>query len=62
MQILEFVDMEHSPKNLLIRATKADIPKGRKEKALLEVRQLMGEYNLSPTLYNLLSKEGYIKE
>lgn len=58
-QILEFIDMEHTPKNLLLRAVK-DTRKGKrtydKEKAL----RLMEAYHVEPTLFGLL--EGYIKE
>lgn len=31
-QLLEFVDMEHTPKNLLIRAVKAPIPEALSKK------------------------------
>ncbi len=61
VQLLEFIDMSHSPKNILIRACKTNIPKEKKEKSLEEVNRLMKEFNLSPTLYNLLKKDNYIK-
>ena len=49
VQILEFIDMEHTPKNILIRA----VQKGEKQKnPRLEV--LMKELNICPTLANLL--------
>ena len=53
--------MAHSPKNILIRACKTNIPKEKKEKSLEEVNRLIKESNLSPTLYNLLKKDNYIK-
>lgn len=53
-QILEFIDFTHTPKNLLIRAVKSNIKKEHKEKMLEEVEALNKEFNLSPTLYNLL--------
>lgn len=53
-QILEFIDFTHTPKNLLIRAVKSNISKEHKEKLLKEVENLNKEFNLSPTLYNLL--------
>jgi SAM-dependent methyltransferase len=59
-QLLEFIDISHSPKNLLIRASKANISKEKKEKALAEVNILMDEFNLSPTLFNLLKKDNLI--
>lgn len=59
-QLLEFIDISHSPKNLLIRASKANISKEKKEKALAEVNILMDEFNLKPTLFNLLKKDNLI--
>lgn len=59
-QLLEFIDISHSPKNLLIRASKANITKDKKEKALSEVKALMKEFNLNPTLFNLLKKDDLI--
>ena len=59
-QLLEFIDISHSPKNLLIRASKANITKDKKEKALAEVNALMKEFNLNPTLFNLLKKDDLI--
>ena len=59
-QLLEFIDIAHSPKNILIRATKGNVSKGKKEKALSEVNNLMNEFNLSPTLYKLLKEDNLI--
>ncbi|MGH4050943.1 MAG: class I SAM-dependent methyltransferase [Clostridium sp.] len=59
-QLLEFIDISHSPKNILIRATKANIAEDKKEKSLLEVNNLMNQFNLNSTLYNLLKKENLI--
>ncbi|MBU3114574.1 class I SAM-dependent methyltransferase [Clostridium lacusfryxellense] len=59
-QLLEFIDISHSPKNILIRATKANILKDKKEKSLIEVNNLMNEFNLNSTLYNLLKNENLI--
>ena len=59
-QLLEFIDIAHSPKNLLIRAAKANITKDKKEKSLGEVNSLMNEFNLNPTLFNLLKKDDLI--
>ncbi|MEG1104673.1 MAG: SAM-dependent methyltransferase [Oscillospiraceae bacterium] len=53
-QLLEFVDMAHTPKNILIRAVKANIPNKEKTKALNEVHSLIKELNVTPTLYRLL--------
>lgn len=53
-QLLEFIDIAHTPKNILIRSIKSNIPKAKKEKALLEAVNLMNKFNLTPTLYKLL--------
>ncbi len=54
VQLMEFVDLAHSPKNILIRAQKALIPQKTRDKAKLEAEKLMEEFNFSPTLYKLL--------
>ena len=59
-QLLEFIDIAHSPKNILIRASKANITKDKKEKSLLEVETLMKQFNFNPTLYNLLKNDNLI--
>ncbi|MBW9147229.1 SAM-dependent methyltransferase [Clostridium sp. CM028] len=59
-QLLEFIDISHSPKNILIRASKANISKDKKEKALSEVNILMNQFNLNSTLFNLLKKDNLI--
>ncbi|MBO5421664.1 MAG: SAM-dependent methyltransferase [Clostridia bacterium] len=54
-QLLEFIDFAHTPKNILIRANLKQNPsKVSKEKALREVQKAIDEFNVSPTLYNLL--------
>ncbi len=49
-QILEFIDMEHTPKNLLIRAVKQGNPKDNKK----ELEAIMKELHIKPMLYHLL--------
>lgn len=53
-QLLEFVDMAHSPKNILIRAVKSNIPKTKKEEALAEVERMCETLSITPTIYKLL--------
>lgn len=59
-QLLEFIDIAHSPKNILIRASKNNISKGKKEKSLNEVNNLIRTFNFNPTLYNLLKNDNLI--
>ncbi len=49
VQILEFIDMEHTPKNILIRAVK-----GTKKQSDEELRELMDELHVHPTLAALM--------
>lgn len=61
-QVLEFVDLSHTPKNLLIRARKAKISKEHKQKLLKEVDAMCKEFQLKPLLYGLLQvDEGEIR-
>ncbi len=48
-QILEFIDMEHTPKNLLIRAVKQGGPRDNGEK----IQELLDFLHGEPTLYRL---------
>lgn len=56
-QILEFVDFESTPKNILIRATLRPITQAQKKKALQEVTSIMEKFSLKPKLYELLMGE-----
>lgn len=61
-QVLEFIDMEHTPKNILIRAVKTAKPMGGKAVAAAmgnggqdgEYLRLMDELGVHPTLYRLI--------
>ena len=53
-QLLEFVDLSHTPKNILIRAVRAVIPGSVKQKARLEVEELKNTFGFRPTLDGLL--------
>ena len=53
-QILEFIDMEHTPKNLLIRAVKKD---GVKMRCKNSVQDTMKFLQIQPTLHKLLNEE-----
>ena len=53
-QVLEFVDLSHTPKNQLIRGSKSEIPLERRKAALEEAKALMGEFGFTPTIFKLL--------
>ena len=53
-QLLEFVDLSHTPKNILIRAKKALIPESTRQKALMDAEELLGILNTEQTLHKLL--------
>ncbi len=56
-QILEFVDFDNTPKNLLIRAVRRPTtPKSKIESAKKEIESMIQEFGFAPTLYNLLMK------
>ncbi len=56
-QVLEFVDLSHTPKNLLIRAVKKEgKDPAHCRKMLEEVQRMMQEYRLTPTLYQLIGR------
>ena len=59
VQVLEFIDMEHTPKNILIRAVKNKngISEGTKRKKLLEYKRLIDFLNVNPTLYELIQTQ-----
>ena len=57
-QLLEFIDFAHTPKNILIRATRrSSTPKHLKEKKLQEIHAIMDEFHFNPTLYQLIQPE-----
>ena len=56
-QILEFIDMEHTPKNILLRAVRKQKPSTEKlQKNLEEIAPVLEMLHAEPTLYNLLKK------
>lgn len=52
-QILEFIDIEHTPKNILIRA----VHSGKKKNNRAEIEAICKEFSLKPTLAQLLWEE-----
>lgn len=55
-QLLEFIDLEHSPKNILIRAVKEKVSDKKKQEALGEAKELVEMFGVEPTLYRLVIK------
>ena len=56
VQILEFIDMEHTPKNLLIRAIKNDKKEQSREQSKEEIRKCEAFLHVKPTLGQLLKE------
>ena len=56
-QLLEFVDLSHTPKNLLIRAVRSNIPEKTRREMLQEVDALKAQFGFRPTLDRLLRGE-----
>lgn len=54
-QLLEFIDIEHTPKNILIRASKSNNKNRKHTKE--ECKNMLDNINVSSTLYNLLFSE-----
>lgn len=52
-QILEFIDMAHTPKNLLIRA----VYNGHSADNKAQIDELLAAFDVNPTLYRLLCKK-----
>lgn len=53
--LLEFVDMAHSPKNILIRAVKSNVSMEKKNRALAEAKEMCEFFEIEPAIYKLLS-------
>lgn len=54
-QILEFIDFDHTPKNLMIRAVRRGAtPKSVQTRAKKEIDAMISEFGVEPTLYKLL--------
>jgi SAM-dependent methyltransferase len=55
VDVVEFVDSRHTPRNAMIRAVRTDAPAG--PEVLQEYRQLTQEWHLTPALERLLDRE-----
>ena len=54
VDLMEFIDIAHSPKNLLIRAKKTNIPEKKKKDSLAKIESIRNEFAFEQTLYNLI--------
>lgn len=54
VQALEFIDMSHTPKNLMLRAIKNDLPQKKKEASAARSSSLRKALSVSQTLHELL--------
>lgn len=54
-QVMEFVDLSHTPKNLLIRAVKSKIDDKKKKQSIEQVEEVINKFDVKPTLYELLT-------
>ena len=65
-QVLEFIDLEHTPKNIMLRAVKRPgsekAAEARRQKMLPEIEAALNEFQVKPTLYNLLLKDSTSKK
>ena len=54
VQILEFIDMEHTPKNILIRAVRQEEATPEKKQQMRQkLRECMDAWNVNPLFYRL---------
>ena len=54
-EIMEFIEIENTPKNLMIRSVKNNKPMDNDKK--YELDKIIELYGISPTLYNLIFKK-----
>ena len=55
--LLEFIDIEHSPKNILIRAVKKPVSEEKRERAKAEAERLCRTFGIHQTLIQLVLTE-----
>lgn len=55
-QLLEFIDIAHSPKNILIRAVRGNVSEAKRERAKDEVEKLCEEFHVEQTLVKLVKR------
>ncbi|MBR8701353.1 hypothetical protein IX317_001214 [Fusobacterium sp. DD29] len=61
-QVMEFIDMEHTPKNTLIRGIKEKVEVSQIGKKYIEYKEFMEYLGINPLLHELLSPYYLVKE
>ncbi len=61
-QLLEFVDLTHSPKNILIRAVRSNVSMKKRQASLKEAQNAINVFSVDPTLYRLLDEAGRLPQ
>lgn len=59
-QLMEFVDLGHTPKNLLIRAVRGGVNADKKRRALEGIKHCLKTFGINPTLCRLAQESGLI--
>ncbi len=59
-RVIEFVDLAHTPKNLMIRAKRAALPLPVREKAQAEAEEALSLMKTEQTLHRLLAEAGLL--
>ena len=58
-QLMEFVDLSHTPKNLMIRAVRRrSTTKEHRNEAIGQVEAAIAEFGFDPALYRMLGEAG----
>lgn len=57
--LMEFVDLSHTPKNLLLRAKKTNLPERTRRSALKTAEDTLEVLKTEQKLHELLKKDGY---
>lgn len=58
--IMEFIDIAHSPKNLLIRAVKKNVSQDKKNRSVSDAENLCRELGVRQTLMDMLREDGRV--
>lgn len=62
VDVMEFIDIAHSPKNLLIRAVKKNVSLEKRQRAMDKAEALCEEFGFTQTLMELLMDKTYDKK